>query len=65
MAAIDDAVLAEGVDRLRQGMALLAVVEADVAPPPQVGISSQSSMNRMRSILPISCNSTSKWSCYS
>lgn len=38
MAAVDDAVLAEGVDRLRQGMALLAVVEAGVAPPPQVGI---------------------------
>ena len=31
MAAVDDAALAEGVDRLRQGMALLAVVKGPSA----------------------------------
>ena len=38
VAAVDDAALAEGVDRLRQGMALLAVVEAGMASPAQIGI---------------------------
>lgn len=38
MAAIDDAALAEGVDRLRQGMTLFAVVEAGMASPTQIGI---------------------------
>ena len=38
MAAVDDAALAEGVDRLRQGMALLAVVKAGMSSPAQIGI---------------------------
>ena len=38
VAAVDDAALAECVDRLRQGMALLAVVETGMASPTQIGI---------------------------
>ena len=38
MASVDDAALAECVDRSRQGMALLAVVEAGMASPAQIGI---------------------------
>ena len=38
MAAVDDTALAEGVDRLRQGMALFAVVESGMASPTQIGV---------------------------
>ena len=38
MAAVDDTALAECIDRLRQSMALLAVVEAGMALPAQIGI---------------------------
>lgn len=38
MAAVDDAALTECVDRLRQGMTLLAVIETGIASPTPIGI---------------------------
>ena len=60
-AAVGDPALLEGADDLRQGMTLLTLVEARVAAPANSGLSSQSSMNSVRSIRPSSCGARSSW----